>query len=210
MSRRTRAVPALLIAMLAPLISGPLSTAAQNPSPQGQLAPPQKRKFKYDGKIEQSYDKAKDQSLVFFKLMEIKALATPKGQYEVQFSDERLSFSAYFAYPGQQLVATPHWITIAFMSETVNPEKYTDHLLSARVDGQWLSLGQLKLLRRTNYQRRGKDPLMRETMELPMPYEQFLLLANAKKIKLKLGSVEFDLENEQLEGIRDVAVHTVP
>lgn len=202
-------ISTLLVAMLAPIFSSAFPVSILNPPNGVQLAPPAKRKFNYDGKIETSYNKAKDESLVFFKLMEIKALETPKGQYEVQFSDERLSLSAYFAYPGQQLV-TPRWVTIAFLSETENPQKYTDHLLAARVDGQWVSLGQLEVLRRTNYTRRGKYPLMRETMELPIPYEQFLLLANTKKIKLKVGSVEFDLEKEHLEAIRDLAVHTVP
>ena len=176
---------------------------------ESQLSAPPKRKFKYDGKIETTYDGSKDRSMVFFKLIPIKALEEPKGSDEVQFSDERLELTAYFAYPGQQLM-TPQWVTIAFFSSTENPQKYTDHALDVKADGQWVHLGTLKVLSRVSGTRRGELPLVRETMELPIPYQQFLLLANAKKLKVKLGSVEFDLEKEHLEAIRDLAAHTVP
>jgi hypothetical protein len=173
------------------------------------LTPPAKRKFKYNGKIETTYDKVKDRSLVFFKIIPIKALEEPKGPYEVQFSEERLEITSYFGYPGEVLI-TPQWVTLAFWSATENPQKYTDNKLSVKVDGQWVELGTMKILNTTNYARRGKYPLIQESRELPIPYQQFLRLANAKKIKVKLGSEEFDLEKEHLEAIRDLAAHTVP
>ncbi len=185
------------------------SAAFLGQTQESQLTPPAKRKFKYAGKIETTYDKSKDESIVFFRLMRIKALETPKGPYEVQFSDEKLEFTSYFAHPGQKLI-TPHWITIGFLSATEDPQKYTDQKGTVKVDDQWINLGTMKVLSRTSYTRRGKLPLVSETRELPIPYQQFLLMANAKKIKVRLGSVEFDLDKEHLEAIRDLAAHTVP
>lgn len=176
---------------------------------ESQLTPPAKRKFKYDGKIETTYDPARDQSMVFFKLIPIKQLEEPKDMHEVQFSDERMELTAYFAYPGQTLI-TPKWVTIGFLSYTENPQKYKDHRLSVKVDGQWVELGTMKVLSKVTYERRIRLPLVQQTSELPVPYQQFLLLANAKKVKVKLGSEEFDLEKKHLEAIRDLAAHTVP
>jgi hypothetical protein len=68
----------------------------------------------------------------------------------------------------------------------------------------------MRVLQTVNYARRGKLPLIRQTMELPIPYQDFLRLANAKKVTFRLGSAEFGLEKEHLEAIRDLAVHTVP
>ena len=200
-----RMIRKLLIAILVLASSGISSVQAQELP----RTPPPKRKFKYDGKIETTYDKSKDRSMVFFKLMPIKALEDPKGPNEVQFSEERLELTAYFAYPGQRLV-TPQWVTIAFLFTTENPQKYTDHVMEVKADDQKVRLGTLKVLSRINAARRGKLPLISETMELPIPYQQFLLLANAKKLKMRLGSVEFDLEKQHLEAIRDLAANTVP
>lgn len=176
---------------------------------ESQLTPPAKRKFKYDGKIETTYDPAKDRSMVFFKLIPVKQLEEPKFEEEIQFSDERMELTAYFAYPGQTLI-TPKWITIGLLSATENPQKYKDHKLAVKVDGKWVELGTMKVLSKVTYERRIRLPLVQQTSELPIPYQQFLQLANAKKVKVKLGSEEFDLEKNHLEAIRDLAAHTVP
>jgi hypothetical protein len=192
-------------------ISGPNAFAPPQVAtpPQTELKPPAKRKFDYPGKIATQYDPEKNQSMVFFALLPIKALETPHENYDVQWSDERLEFSAYFVYDGKQF-ATPHWVTLAFLSSTENPQKYKDHALRIKADGQWLELGAMKVLDTVKTERRGEQPLFDQALELPITYEQFLQLANAKKLKVKFGSVEFDLEKEQLEAIRDLAVHTVP
>jgi hypothetical protein len=172
--------------------------------------PPAKRKFEYNGKIEKTYDEAKDQTLVYFKLMPIKAVEDVPETYSLkQWSDERLEITMYFAYPGKKF-ATPQWVTVGFLSSTENPQKYTDFALVAVADKQQLELGTMRVLQTVNYARRGKLPLIRQTMELPIPYQDFLRLANAKKVTFRLGSAEFGLEKEHLEAIRDLAVHTVP
>lgn len=174
-----------------------------------QLTPPAKRKFKYNGKIDTTYDQSKDQSMVFFKLIPIKALETPKGPDEIDFSDERLELTSFFAYPGKDL-ATPNWVTLGFLSATADPQKYSNQKLSVKIDGKWTDLGAMKVLTKTSYARSGELPIVRETKELAVPYQQFLMLANAKKVKVKLGTVEFDFEQQHLEAIRDLAAHTVP
>lgn len=172
--------------------------------------PPAKRKFQYDGKIETTYDEAKDRTLVFFKLMRIKSVEDVPETYSLkQWSDERLELTMYFAYPGKKF-QTPEWVTIGFLSSTERPQRYTDYALVAKADKQSIDLGTMKVLQTINYARRGQLPLIRQTMELAIPYQEFLRLANAKKVSMRIGSAEFDLEKELLEAIRDLAAHTLP
>jgi len=198
--------PILLALAIILTSSSVYHVAAQESDP----TPPAKRKFQYNGKIEKTYDESKDQTLVFFKLMRIKAVEEVPETYSLkQWSDERLNISMYFAHTGKKLV-TPQWVTIGFLSSTERPQKYTDYALVAIADKQRLELGTMRVLQTINSARRGKLPLIKETMELPIPYRDFLRLANAKKVTLRIGSAEFDLEKEHLEAIRDLAAHTVP
>lgn len=176
---------------------------------QTELTPPAKRKFDYPGKIQTTYDKEKNQSMAFFPLLGIKAVETPHENYKFAPSYERLSMSAYFVYDGKKLI-TPHWVTLAFLSLTEYPQKLTDHVLSVKVDGKWLTFSKVEIAETEEIRRHQGSILTREAMELPIPYQQFLILANAKAVTIKIGSLEFELEKEQLEAIRDLAVHTVP
>jgi len=171
--------------------------------------PPAKRKFKYNGKIEETYEASKDLTTVFFKILPIKALEDPKGMNEIQFSDERLEFSTYFTYKGKTLI-TPRWVNIGFISQTENPRKYVDYNLIIKADDQVMTLGKMKVLAKTTYSNPGRESSVREIFELAIPYDQFLSIANAKKVKVRFGSTDFNLEKNHLEAIRDLASHTVP
>ena len=53
-------------------------------------------------------------------------------------------------------------------------------------------------------------PYTRRVLELNISYEDFLRLANARKVKMKLGDYDFDLSKDQMEALRDLASRTVP
>jgi hypothetical protein len=51
---------------------------------------------------------------------------------------------------------------------------------------------------------------IKRTLELIVPYEHLLRLANGKKVKMTLGTFEFNLSKDHLEAIRDLASRTLP
>jgi hypothetical protein len=177
-------------------------------------APPPKKDYKYEGKIVSTYDKAKDQTLVLIQLMDVKDVEDPRPVTEDSFdkprSHDRLGFTMFFAYPGETL-ATPRYVSIGFSYMALDPQRYKDHVLTAKIDGERITLGKMEVLRtqevivRTAYKR-----YTRRALELVIPYEQFLRLANARKVKMKLGDQEFDLSKDHLEAVRDLASRTVP
>jgi hypothetical protein len=169
--------------------------------------PPAKRKFKYSGKVEESYDSTKNLTTVFFNLLSIKALEDPEGTNDIPYSFERLDFSNYFAYKGKNLT-TPKEVGIGFLAQTETPQKYLDYDLTFTADGQLLSVGKM------NYKDLGtvSTPRLKYyklKLETALSYNQFLILANAKKVKVRIGTVKFNFEKEHLEAIRDLASRTV-
>src|SRR5689334_23410331 len=92
---------------------------------QSPLSVPAKRKYDYPGKIESTYDKSKDETLVFFRLMGVSAgrnLEWGTSGADVT-SDERLGISMYFTYRGQTL-ATPKWVGMGIASGVYEPKQY--------------------------------------------------------------------------------------
>jgi hypothetical protein len=172
------------------------------------LTPPPKGKYKFDGKIETTYDGTKDETMVFFKPIRIESAEWPSWEGTTVVNTEGLAISMYFTYTGQRLV-TPSWIGIGFLSSTTNPEEYTDYVLSFLVDGKAIALGAVNVLKKGGI-RTPQGLIVREIFESRIPYEQFLILANAKKSKFRIGAKEFNLDKQQLEAIRDLASRSSP
>jgi hypothetical protein len=176
------------------------------------LQPPAKKNYKYDGKIVTTYDKAKDQTLVLIQLMPVKEAEDPHdimedtGQHPRDWS--RLGFTMFFSYSGQS-VTTPKEVSIGFLYDALEPKYYEGHVLAAKIDGERITLGTMVVLD-TKIVERKWARYTRRTLELVVPYEQLLRLANAKKVKMTLGSFEFTLSKDHLEAIRDLASRTTP
>jgi hypothetical protein len=116
----------------------------------------------------------------------------------------------YFTYPGKTL-STPKWVTIAFIYTTNGSSEYIDHTLSAEVDNQIIALGTMEVLKSRTIKGDHRNPSVAiEVLELPLPYRQFLILANARKIKMRLNKRDFDLDKKDLEALKDLASRTVP
>ena len=181
---------------------------------QSALTPPPKRDYKYDGKIVSAYDKVKDQTTVLIQLMPVKDVEDPRDILDDTPSKprrkDRLDFTIFFAYPGEQL-KTPQYVSIGFAYLAFEPQRYEGHVLTAKIDGQRITLGKMEVLRTQEiivqyaYKR-----YTRRVLELVIPYEQFLQIATAKKVKMKIGDMEFGLSRDHLEAVRDLASRTVP
>jgi len=163
--------------------------------------------FKYSGKIESTYEKTKDETLVFFNLMRIRAATNLEWEGAAVTSDERVGFSMYFTYPGQNLT-TPKWVGIGIASVTHEPKQYGDYKLTIVADKQMLSIGTLTVHEKGAT--RSSPQLAVQMLEGVIPYEQFLQIANARKVKMQIGYKELPLDMENLEAIRDLASHTAP
>ena len=171
---------------------------------------PAKRKYNYPGKIESTYDKSKDETMVFFKLMPITAGKNLEWEGTMVVSDERLDLSMYFTYPGERL-ATPKWVGIGLASLIYEPKQYGDYTLTIVRDNQAIKVGKMTVHDRGETRYSPVRPTVkRQLLEASIPYEEFLSIANAKKVKLKIGHKEFPLEPQNLEAIRDLASHTAP
>jgi hypothetical protein len=125
-------------------------------------------------------------------------------------SDERLDLSMYFTYPGQTL-ATPEWVGIGIASAIYDPKQYGDYTLTIVRDNQAMNVGKMTVHDRGEIRYDARRPTVKvQLLEASMPYEQFLSMANAKKVKLRIGHKEFPLDRQNLEAIRDLASRTVP
>ena len=171
---------------------------------------PAKRKFKYSGKVESIYDKTKDETLVFFNIIGITAARSLDWEGTAVASDEALGFSMYFTYPGQTLT-TPKWVGLGIASRIYEPKQYGDYKLTIVADKQELNIGILKVQDKGTHRYSPVRPVVRiQMLEGTIPYEQFLQIANARKVKMQIGHREIPLDTENLEAIRDLASHTVP
>ena len=206
------AAPLLLLA--AALCDGGPVCLAQNAG----LKPPPKRNYKYEGKVISTYEKEKDLTVVLIQLMPIKEGQDPNYDFELRGSGdwprfgmpERLDFSIYFSYPGRTL-ATPEQVLIGFLYVAFDPQSYESHSLTAKIDGEEVDFGTMRVLRRREIYARGAyKPYTGVHLETSIPYETLLRMANARKVKMKLGKVRFDLNKDHMEAIRDLASRTVP
>jgi hypothetical protein len=176
------------------------------------LQPPPKKAYKYDGKIVTTYDKTKDETLVLIQLMPIKSVEDPHDILDHDAQHPRdwswLALTMFFSYPGQTVVA-PKAVSIGFLYEALEPKKYEGHTLNVKIDGERVTLGEMQVLD-TKLVKRQFEQYTRRSLELVVPYDLLLRLANAKKVKMTLGRFDFDLSKDHLEAIRDLASRSVP
>ena len=73
-------------------------------------------------------------------------------------------------------------------------------MLVLTVDGEILSLGAMPSVKEvvTGYS------LTTQGLLLPIPYETFRKIANAKKVDVKLGPLKFSLTDQNLQDFRDL------
>src|SRR5437588_1181681 len=176
-------------------------------------AKPQVRKFKHNSKVESIYDKAKDQTTTYLRPMtvtsapgSIEAQIMSEGKKTETIPGEVLSMTAYFVSPGKTAVK-PRSVVLGFRSWTMDKTKYdNDRTLVIDFDASSINLGAMELLERR------LDPNMElsnhryfvESLEMPLPYETFLRITNAAKVKLTLAGTELSLRSEHLEAFRDL------
>jgi hypothetical protein len=165
------------------------------------------------GRIKTVYDKAKDETTMVLAPMTVSEVP---GTIEASFPAEgatrklpsaTLQMVAYFSFHGKTLV-TPRYVVVGFLSLSQGEYKYaSDRELTVTADGSPLDLGEMKVADRRvdSGIQLGNVTFYRETLELPMKYEEFLRIAKAAKVSVRLGKTAFDLSADQREALRAIA-----
>lgn len=148
------------------------------------------RAFRHNVKVEESYDKFLGINSIDARHMQV-AGTLPEGiQMSAMFmfksNKERGSFALTFIVAGKY----------ASMMEHSSPDT---RLLLAVADGQRIELGTVKVVD----SRTDTDVYLLATPDIPK--QTFIQLVSAQEVDMRLGSHEFELTEEQLEAMRDVA-----
>ena len=139
--------------------------------------------------VVRNYDTAKDETTI---LLLSKELSGPKGRYH------SLAYSINYSYPGQK-PAPPKDVNFELVlvvkARTLNSDLYVVFVL----DGKEIHFSSNRNAIRNPV--RGK-PWIGERMVFRIPREDFIKLAAAKKLSVKLGDVSFDFTDADLRTMR--------
>jgi hypothetical protein len=119
-------------------------------------------------------------------------LSGPKDRYH------SLTFSIYYSYPGR-VAAPPRDVNFELVSVVKARRLNTDLYVVFLVDGEEIHFGSSRSAIRNPV--RGK-PWIGERMVFHVPREDFLKMAAAKTLGVKLGGVTFDFDDEMRASIK--------
>ncbi len=159
----------------------------------------------HGGKIETKYDGFNHETVVTLKKMRI----TCGGAKGLQSTLEQtcVSLVASLHCPGKQLDYV-RYAKLQLIFETKDWDKR--HPLDERelfvvADGQRLMLGRMGLVTQNVAGDRGID-VMKEVLEVTVPYKVFNTIAEGQMIEVKVGKTVFALEEKNLNALRDLNV----
>ena len=164
-------------------------------------------------KIKTVYDKAKDETLMVLMPMMVSVIpgtidaSFPAEGATMRLPSAELRMTAYFSFPGKTLI-TPKQIVLGFQSLTQDKTKFAqERELTVTADGSQLNFGEMTITdRRIDSGIQLRDTTFyRETLELPVAYEDFLRITKAAKVSVRLGKTNFDLQSGQLQSLRALA-----
>jgi hypothetical protein len=150
------------------------------------------------------YEKAKDETVV-----QMNPMLVSEDEYFASaylLTVHNLIMQGYFTYPGKAPKA-PSSVYITFLSLKHAERFYQkDRHLSFIVDGSRLEIGEAQLIQ---FQAMG-DNVLKEVLAIEIPYEKFMSLVNAKKVKMILGPTEWELKKNHLKAFHDFASRMQP
>jgi hypothetical protein len=163
-----------------------------------------------NGKIESSYDQVKEMTTVVLNSMQLYGEPVASSSY---IGGDEARFSASFTYSGRKLRAKPKRVLFSLIS-TSQDWKYTDFpTLSASVDGKRLKLGPLEhtpsfvvnASANADY-----DDYISQGTAVSLPHKTFLRIANGRKVQIRMGPREFELSENHLQALRELATLMIP
>ena len=148
------------------------------------------------GRIETSYDEKKDLTTARLPSTQFSG---PKDRYH------SLAYSIYYSYTGKT-ATPPRDVNFEIVSVVKARRLNTDLYVVFVVDGKEIHYSSNRSGIRNPV--RGK-PWIGERMVFLIPREDFLKMAEAKTLSVKLGGVSFEFNDEARSSIKDVAM-TIP
>lgn len=190
----------LLLLQSASLLPKSLNPSlAKSPS----VSEPNSSTLDHGGKIETKYDGFNHETVVTLKKMRI----TCGGAKGLQSALEQtcVSLVASLHCPGVQLDYV-RYAKLQLIFETKDWDHR--HPLDERelfvvADGQRLRLGRMGLVTQNVASDRGID-VMKEVLEVSVPYQTFNKIARGQTIEIKLGKTVFALQEKNLDALRDL------
>jgi len=152
------------------------------------------RIFTHDREIETSYDQVKEITTVRLNPMQVYGEPLASSNY---IGGDEARFNASFTYPGRTLRAQPKRVLFSLVS-TSEDWKYTDfRKLTALVDGKRLKLGPQEHVPSFTVNASANanfDDYISQGIAISLTYKTFLRIASGKKVQIRMGPREFELE----------------
>jgi len=153
-------------------------------------------------KVTAIYDTRQDATVVRFGPMHIINFSSLQGEVGNLNEEGELRLSAFFTYKGKTFVK-PESVALIFLSINRPDNRWElsrqkDFEIKAD-DGHWKSPNVAIV-----DSKKGNNIFV-ESLGVSVPCEIFAKVANAKKVKMRLGDRNFDLGKEHLGPLRDLA-----
>ena len=178
-----------------------LSTNAAFPA--GELGPATVDPLDHGAKIESKYDGFNHETVLTLKKMRI-TCGAGKGLASI-LNEACVSFEASLHCPGVQLDYV-RYARLQLIFESKNWDRR--HPLGERdllvvADGVRLKLGTMALAKQ-NIDASKLIDVMREVLEVEVPYKTFNKIARAELVEMKVGQTTFELQVKNMEALRDL------
>ncbi len=150
----------------------------------------------HDGKIESKYDGFTHETTITLKKMRVTC-----GRMKGNFKDACVSLVAKLHCPGIQLdYVRQASLQIIFQTDDWDQRhSLSQRDLSVVADGVTYRLGRMTLAGLST------DTLMTETLEVTLPYATFVKIAKAEVVEMKVGPSQFELRQQNIVALRDMA-----
>lgn len=152
-----------------------------------------------DTKVTIVYNDKTDTTVVRFGPMHLINFSSGQNSYAI--ADGELRLSAFFTYKGKTLIK-PKSIGLIFLSVNVPTNRWElskQKDLEITTDTDHWTVPNVQVVDSKN----GNN-LIIESLGVSLPCETFAQIANAKKVKLRLGDRRFDLTKQHLATLRDL------
>jgi hypothetical protein len=154
--------------------------------------------------VSSKYEKSKDLTVV-----QLNPVLVSDEEYFASaylLTVHNLFMQAYFTYPGKT-PQTPPSVVLTFVSLKHAQRYYQkERNLSFIVDGAPLEIGKTQVVQFQAMQ----DNVLKEILAIEVHYEKLKRIANAKKVKMKLGQTEWDLKKKHLKALHDFVGRAQP
>jgi hypothetical protein len=167
------------------------------------IGTPRYQEKDHGGNIEAKYDGFNYETVITLRPMKV----TCRGAWGLQTEtkDTCISIVASLHCPGKQLDYVRN-ARLQLIFETQNWDRrhpVGERNLVAVADNESIKLGTMQLMKQEMATVRQHD-MMREVLEVSIPYQSFLKLAKAEFVEMKLGKSTFELRDKNLLALRDL------